>query len=103
MLDLVRDSADEDVRAAYKKVSRKCHPDRGGNHEHQLELNVAHDAWQDARKSAEANRARAKKDATASSSGGVAQIDRAPAHQKLTFDTRQRARGLNARCESWSE
>ena len=29
-LDLTRDSLDADVRTAYRKVSRKTHPDRGG-------------------------------------------------------------------------
>ena len=29
-LDLSRDSGDASLRTAYRKVSRKCHPDHGG-------------------------------------------------------------------------
>ena len=30
VLDLARESADSAVKTAYRKVSRKAHPDRGG-------------------------------------------------------------------------
>ena len=45
---LTRDSADSEVKAAYKKVSRKAHPDQGGATEHQKALNAAKDTWEDA-------------------------------------------------------
>ncbi len=48
VLQLARDSADRDVRSAYRKVSRKVHPDHGGSVADQTQLNAAHDAWQEA-------------------------------------------------------
>ena len=38
---ITRDAADKDVRTAYRKLSRKAHPDRGGNPEHQTKLNAS--------------------------------------------------------------
>ena len=49
VLDLRRESADEVVRKAFRKVSLKTHPDRGGDPEEQKKLNAANDAWQAAR------------------------------------------------------
>ena len=49
-MTLTRDSADSAVRAAYRKISRKTHPDRGGNEEQQKSLNVAYEAWEKATK-----------------------------------------------------
>ena len=48
---LTRESTDVQVRAAFKKVSCKAHPDRGGTTEHQTGLNTARDAWEDALRS----------------------------------------------------
>ena len=48
VLSVTRDAPDKDVRTAYRKVSRKAHPDHGGSAEHQTALNNAHDAWQEA-------------------------------------------------------
>ena len=45
-VSICRDSADADVREAYKKVSLKCHPDRGGKGADQQRLNQAHDEWE---------------------------------------------------------
>ena len=45
---LTRQSTDVEVNAAFKKVARKAHPDKGGAPEHQKALNAARDAWQDA-------------------------------------------------------
>ena len=36
-LNLTRDSSDNVVRSAYKRVSVRAHPDRGGREEHQKE------------------------------------------------------------------
>ena len=43
-LGLARDSPDNAIRNAYRKVSRKVHPDRGGDAEQQKALNRARDA-----------------------------------------------------------
>ena len=50
-LNVTRESSDKDVSSAYRKLSRKTHPDRGGQVQHQTDLNNAHDAWEDAKKS----------------------------------------------------
>ena len=42
---LTRESTDVQVRAAYKKVSRKAHPDKGGAEEHMKALNAARGTW----------------------------------------------------------
>ena len=47
VLQLSRDAADADVISAFRKVSRKAHPDRGGSIADQTALNNARDAWQD--------------------------------------------------------
>jgi len=52
VLQLSRDSSDVDVRSAFKKVSRKAHPDQGGSVADQTALNTARDNWQDAVKEA---------------------------------------------------
>ena len=44
---VARDSADAEVRTAYRAVSRKVHPDRPtGSAADQKRLNAAHDKWQ---------------------------------------------------------
>ena len=43
--DLNRDCTDDALRKAYRKMSLKVHPDRGGNTSHQTELNVKYEAW----------------------------------------------------------
>ena len=48
---LTRGSTDVQVRAAFRKVSRKAHHDHGGMTEHQTALNTARDAWEDALRS----------------------------------------------------
>ena len=45
VVDVTRDSDDAAVRRAYRLVSRRVHPDRGGNEEDQKKLNGAHDEW----------------------------------------------------------
>ena len=44
---VTRESKDAEVSKAYRKLSLKVHPDRGGNVRDQARLNAAHDAWQD--------------------------------------------------------
>ena len=50
VLQLNRDASEADVRAAFRNVSRKAHPDRGGRGEDQQKLNGAYEAWQEALK-----------------------------------------------------
>ena len=51
-LVLTRDSDDAMIRSAFRKVSRKAHPDHGGSTTDQQRLNDAYGAWQDAKKNA---------------------------------------------------
>ena len=46
-LALTRESTDRQLRAAYRTVSRKSHPDKGGTPEHQKALNAGREAWED--------------------------------------------------------
>ena len=46
-LGVTRESADAEVRKAYRVVSTKVHPDKGGNAEDQKKLNVAYKEWCD--------------------------------------------------------
>ena len=48
VLGLTRESTDTQVKAAYKQVSRRAHPDQGGEAKHQASLNAARDSWEDA-------------------------------------------------------
>jgi curved DNA-binding protein CbpA len=48
VLALTRESTDVQLKAAYKKVSRKAHTDKGGSPEHQKALSAARDAWEEA-------------------------------------------------------
>ena len=48
---LTRESTDVQVRSAFKKVSRKAHPDQGGTTEHMTGLNTARDTWEEALRS----------------------------------------------------
>ena len=43
--DVKRDSPVEGVRQAYRALSRKVHPDRGGTGEDQQKLNAAYEKW----------------------------------------------------------
>ena len=46
-VQVTRDSADAELRTAYRAVSRKVHPDRpAGNAADQQRLNAAHEKWQ---------------------------------------------------------
>ena len=48
VLGLTRESTNTQVKAAYKKVSLKAHPDQGGEAKHQAALNATRDTWEDA-------------------------------------------------------
>ena len=48
-LSLSRDSPADAVSAAYRKVSLKVHPDKGGTDEQQTALNAAREAWETAK------------------------------------------------------
>ena len=60
-LDVDRNAADQDVRSAFRKMSRKSHPDRGGDVQDQSSLNAAYEAWMDAVKAASRGVGRPKK------------------------------------------
>jgi hypothetical protein len=47
-LSLSRDSPADAVNSAYRKVSLKVHPDKGGTDDQQTALNVARDVWETA-------------------------------------------------------
>jgi curved DNA-binding protein CbpA len=49
-LSLTRESTEAEIRSAFRKVSKKAHPDHGGKKEHQTALNGARDTWEDATK-----------------------------------------------------
>ena len=48
-LSLSRDSPDDAVNAAYRQVSLKVHPDKGGTDDQQTALNAAREAWETAK------------------------------------------------------
>ena len=45
---VTRESADAEVRKAYRTVSKKAHPDKGGSAEDQKKLNATYKDWCDA-------------------------------------------------------
>ena len=47
-LTLTRESADKDILAAYRRLLKKVHPDKGGKKEDQQKLKAAKDAWSNA-------------------------------------------------------
>ena len=47
---VTRDSSDAEVRKGYRAVSKKAHPDHGGNTDDQKRLNLAYEAWCDAKR-----------------------------------------------------
>ena len=50
-LQITRDSSDECLKRAYKRLSLKVHPDKGGSSADQQQLNDAYGAWIDGLKS----------------------------------------------------
>ena len=50
ILDLRRDSCDNDVNKAFKKWIVKVHPDKGGSAEETKRLNAAKEAWEKAKR-----------------------------------------------------
>ena len=76
VLDVTRSSPDADIRRAYHRLSKKCHPDRGGENEHQQALNNAHRQWEDAKRGASSHgRPRKKPAANVGRSGNPASSD----------------------------
>ena len=52
VVNVTRDSVDGDVLKAFKKVSLKAHPDKGGSPQDMQRLVGARDAWETAKKAA---------------------------------------------------
>ena len=50
-VDVTRDSREEVVRTAYRALSRKVHPDKGGSQDDQKKLNESYQSWCDAARS----------------------------------------------------
>ena len=67
-----RDSPDKDLRSAYRRISRKTHPDHGGDAEHQKSLNNAMGAWEEAQKASRRHGGDRRKGG--SSADGAAQV-----------------------------
>ena len=42
VLGIARGASFEEIRAAYRRASKSCHPDLGGSHEQMVELNAAY-------------------------------------------------------------
>ena len=50
VVGITRESSDVQLRSAFRKVSRRAHPDHGGTEAHQKALNAARDLWEEALK-----------------------------------------------------
>lgn len=61
VLHLSRDAPDEEVKRAFRRMSIKAHPDKGGSVEHAQELNGAREAWEKSKRSAKAGRPKDEK------------------------------------------
>ena len=77
-LSVTRDSDAAAINAAFRKVVRKAHPDKGGNHKHVQRLNAARDVWEDARRTSTSKaqaRSGGKSHAAPKASGGKTQAE----------------------------
>ena len=68
MLEVNRDSPDDEVKKAFKRVAAKAHPDKGGATEDSQRLNAVRDAWLHAQKN---TRQTGRPGRAASASGGA--------------------------------
>ena len=66
---ITRNSPDPEVRTAYRKVSVKTRPDRGGDDDHQRQLNAAYSAWETAAKDKQAHGGKGRKGEAAKGNG----------------------------------
>lgn len=48
VLGVGKNSSDSDIKAAYRKLAKEHHPDKGGSHEKFAEINAAYDSIKDA-------------------------------------------------------
>ena len=71
VVNVSRDSSDSDVTQAYRKVSRRVHPDKGGSVADQQRLNAARASWEEARQQT-SGRGRPRGAQNAPAAGGVA-------------------------------
>lgn len=70
-VSVTRDAPDAEVRKAYRTMSRKAHPDRGGNVEDMKRLNAAYKEWCDIVFEAAQKKKEGKKKSKSESSGSV--------------------------------
>lgn len=70
--NISRDSPDEDLRSAYRRILRRAHPDHGGDAEHQKSLNNAIGAWEEALKASRGRGGDQRK--SGNSSDGATQV-----------------------------
>ena len=83
VLQLNRDSDDAVFKSAFRRLSLKVHPDKGGTAAHQQQLNDAFQAWQKA--NSPAGRPRQGAQAASSSATGLAAGPQAKAKQRSAF------------------
>ena len=84
-LDVTRDSPNAAVGRAYRKLSKKTHPDHGGNAEHQKALNVAHDEWEEALRKVGGKRGRPELLFLASSVQDISEMSREQNTPRMTL------------------
>ena len=91
VVEVVRDSDDAVIRGAFRKVSRKVHPDRGGNEADQKRLNEAYESWCKAVRE-KGSRGRPKKGGPADRNAGGVPVTTlaAPAEEALKQHNDQR-------------
>ena len=90
VLNITRDATDDAVFAAYKKVVRRAHPDKGGSKEHTQQLLSAKEAW-DRAKQARGRPRQADKPSRADPVGPNSLEPADPEQVRKTFRIRSRA------------
>ena len=69
---LHQSSLDSQVTAAFRKIVKRVHPDKGGSTEHVQQLHAAKDAWDQARRHSKVGRPKEKQGDPAKKVGGKA-------------------------------
>ena len=90
-LGINRDSNDQALTSAYRKLARKVHPDKGGSETDQKTLNSARDAWEAAFK---AKRASGRPKASPSPEGAAEMMDPEQLRRKTRAEYRIQSEGV---------